>query len=222
MTAPVRIGLGTEKSAQNPWESYDKQMDPLVGTSERLKEAVRVYAQKRHKKESNAGKEEVHRQHELSCDSVKAYRWDQQDELVTEKDRIGKIMNCLDFMRRLNKIVPCGFGNPDARKGLIGITCRVSTMEGGEWNYAGPIQVGYMHEYSTIRLDAHNLPVNEKWRGWRTVLLRLIQGGFITERQAHKEFGEPITGPVSRRYRAQLYGLRNREQKVYDYDGNRA
>lgn len=222
MTAPVRLGLGTEKSPEAPWQSYDRQMDRMQGASPALRAALAAYSQKRHQKETQAGLEEQHRQHELSCDAVKSYRWDKQDELVTEKDREGKILNCLEFMRRLNKIVRCGFGNPEACKGLIGITCFKPTMDGGRWTYAGPIQVGYMHEYSTIWLDAHKLPLNEKWRGWRTVLLRLIQGGFITEQQAHKEFGEPITGPVSRRYRDQLYHLRNREQKSFDTDGNRA
>jgi hypothetical protein len=69
-----------------------------------------------------------------------------------------------------------------------------------------------MNEYSVIWLDAHGLPLNEKKRGWRTVLLRLIQGSFITEEQAEEVFGEPTSGPVSRRYREQIFWFRNRSK----------
>jgi hypothetical protein len=62
-------------------------------------------------------------------------------------------------------------------------------------------------------VDKRGLPLNEKWRGWRTVVLRLILKGFITEQQADKVFG-PATGPAARRYREQLFEFRNRGEKA--------
>jgi hypothetical protein len=81
-----------------------------------------------------------------------------------------------------------------------------------DWHYVCAVQVGYMWEYSVLHVDPRtNLPLNEKWRGWRTVLLRLIQSGHITEQQALELFGEP-TGPHAWRFKEQMYYWRNRRE----------
>jgi hypothetical protein len=211
--APVRIGLGTEKSDVNPWDSYDREMDVTRNWSPEMKAAVAQYATRRHEKPNSAGLEEVMRQNELSTNSVKEYRFFRQfeDGLTDEKSRQGRLIFCLDFVDMLNTIVPCYLSGM-VNKGLSGLYVFMPDVKGGHWHYVCAAQASMMNEYSVIHLDSHGLPLNEKKRGWRTVLLRLIQGSFITEEDADRVFGEPTSGPVSRRHREQLYYFRNRSR----------
>ena len=213
MPDPIRIGLGTEKSSIAPWESYDKEMDVSRRWSPEFKARVDEYAKRRWDKPHSAGLEEVMRQNELSTESVKEYRFFRQfeDMLTDEKQRKGELMFCLDFVDKLNEILPA-YLSSQIRNGLSGLYVFTPDVKGGHWHYVCGVQACVMYEYSVIRLDSHQLPINEKKRGWRTVLLRLIMGSFITEEDAHRVFGEPFSGPISRRYREHLYWFRNRHK----------
>jgi len=213
MPKPIRIGLGTELNSDAPWTTYDSEMDVTKDWSPRLKKAVEEYSKRRWDKPNSAGLEEVMRQNELSTNSVKEYRFFRQfeDGLTDEKSRQGHLIFCLDFAEMLNTIVPC-YLSAKIQKGLSGLYVYMPDVKGGHWHYVCAAQASMMNEYSVIHLDNHGLPLNEKKRGWRTVLLRLIQGSFITEEDAERVFGEPTSGPVSRRYREQLYWFRNRSR----------
>lgn len=216
--APVRIGLGTEKSDIAPWESYDREMDITKNWSPAFKKKVQEYSERRWTKPNSAGLEEVMRQNELSTESVKEYKFFRQfeDGLTDMKSRRGELMFCLDFVDKLNEILPA-YLSGTIRKGLSGLYVYMPDVKGGHWHYVCGVQASMMFEYSVIWLDSHGLPLNERQRGWRTVLLRLIQGSFISEEDAHRVFGEPLSGPVSRRLREQLYWFRNRS-KTGDID----
>jgi hypothetical protein len=210
---PTRIGLGTELNSSAPWETYDKTMDASRYWSEQTKREVEAYSKRRHDKVHSAGLEEVMRQNELSTESVKEYKFFRQfeDNLTDEKQRKGELMFCLDFAHRLNKILPA-YLSATIRRGLSGLYVHTPDVKGGHWHYVCGVQASMMYEYSVIRLDSHQLPINEKQRGWRTVLLRLTMGSFVSEEEAGAEFGEPHSGPISRRYREQLYYFRNRSK----------
>lgn len=213
MPDAIRIGLGTEKSDVAPWESYDREMDVTRTWTPEMKAAVGKYAQRRHEKPNSAGLEEVIRQRELSSDYVKEYRFFRQfeDGLTDEKQRQGELMFCLDFVEKLNTILPA-YLSGKIIKGLSGLYVFTPDVKGGHWHYVCGVQASIMNEYSVIHVDSHGLPLNEKKRGWRTVLLRLIMGSFITEEQAHAVFNEPFSGPISHRYREQCYWFRNRSK----------
>ena len=213
MPNPVRIGLGTELSDVNPWDSYDKQMDVTRGWSPALNRQVEEYSKRRHDKPHSAGLEEVMRQREMSNDYVKEYKFFRQfeDGLTDEKMRQGELMFCLDFVDKLNTILPA-YLSGKIIKGLSGLYVFMPDVKGGHWHYVCGVQASMMNEYSVIWLDSHGLPLNEKKRGWRTVLLRLIMGSFVDEDDVNKVFGEPTSGPVSRRYREQLFYFRNRSR----------
>ncbi len=213
MPTPIRIGLGTEKSDIAPWSSYDKEMDVSRGWSPQMRAEVERYSKRRHEKTHSAGLEEVIKQRELSTDSVKEYRFFRQEEdrLSDEKQRQGELMFCLDFVEKLNTIIPA-YLSSKIIGGLSGLYVFVPDVKGGHWKYVCGVQASVMNEYSVVRFDTHNLPVSEKKRGWRTVLLRLIVGSFISEEDAHRVFGEPFSGPISRRYREQLFYFRNRSK----------
>lgn len=210
--------LGTSADDRAPWETWDEAMDPMRGVPEHLKLAVEDYSKRRHAITSSYNLEQVCRQKEMSTEMVKEYRFYKQEELTDTPERVGKIMDCFEFQKKLATIIPC-YLSAVVRKGLSGLAVYKPKeyVEDGqvkvrEWHYVCGVQVGLMHEYSSMWFDRHNLPLNEKWRGWRTVLLRLIQLGFITEQQADKVFG-PAEGVASRRYREQLYCFRNRKEK---------
>lgn len=210
---------GTSVDERAPWETWDEAIDPMRGVPEHLKLAVEDYSKRRHTKTSSYNLEQVCRQREMSTEMVKEYRFYKQDELTDTPERVGQIMDCFKFQEKLNTLIPC-YLSAVVRKGLSGLAVYKPKeyVEDGqtkvrEWHYVCGVQVGLMHEYSSMWFDSHNLPLNEKWRGWRTVLLRLIQSGYITEQQADATFG-PATGIASRRYREQLYEFRNRVEKV--------
>lgn len=212
---------GTSADDRAPWETWDEAIDPMRGCPEHLKLAVEDYGKRRHAKTSSYNLEQLCRQKEMSSEMVKEYRFYKQDELTDTPERVGKIMDCFKFQEKLATIIPCYLSSV-VRKGLSGLAVYKPKeyIEDGqtkvrEWHYVCGVQVGLMHEYSSMWFDQHGLPLNEKWRGWRTVLLRLIQLGYVTESQADATFGS-AEGIASRRYREQLFCFRNRVEKVKD------
>jgi hypothetical protein len=139
-----------------------------------------------------------------NTDSVREYRWLDQEEYI-DPARIGVILSEWEFCFRLRKLIPIRVNDWSAR-GMRGL----SVLKNGKWIYVGAMQCGYMPEFSIMNFNEHELPTTEKYRGWRgTVLLRLILGGYITEEDAHREFGKPIENSASRQYREKLFIYRN-------------
>ena len=77
------------------------------------------------------------------------------------------------------------------------------------YQHVGTLQVPLGPEWDLIRFDEYGVPVNHRFRGWRTALLGLIIRGVLTEEQAHKAFGKPIENAASEFYRQQLFEFRN-------------
>jgi len=214
--------MGTSADTRAPWETY-RTADPLEGCSPELRAEIAEYSKKHHGETSSANVEELCRQKDMSKEAVKEYQFYKQDELRDGPERVGKIMHCLDFLKKLETIRPA-YLSANIRKGLTGLAVyhpkdvkqEDGTFKRVDWHYVCGVQVGFMHEYSSMHFDEHDVPLNEKWRGWRTVLLRLIQLGHVTEEQALAVFGEP-TEAGSRRYREQLYYWRNRKRDEGDH-----
>lgn len=125
-------------------------------------------------------------------------------------DRLGHMMDCREFMTRLNKITTARYSS-SAKNGMLGLQVYAPTSNGGEWTFVCGAQPGMVPEFSTMYFNSHNVPTSEKYRGWRTVLLRLILSGHISEDAATKEFGQP-SGQEATYYRQQLHAFRNRKQ----------
>ena len=155
---------------------------------------------------SSATAEEAHRLHEENAASVREFKFENQEGL--DHVRLGTPLGDHSFLGRLRHIVPARFTN-FSRPGLWRMECLRPTAQGGSWEFATGVQGGMIPEFSTLYFTSHDLPTSEQYRGWRTVLLTLIQKGFITEEQATKEFGAG-SGPESWRYRRTLFEFRNR------------
>ena len=82
-------------------------------------------------------------------------------------------------------------------------------LDGRTFRYLWGIRQTWLPEYSTYKFTDRDVPVKEKERGWRTLLLRLITDGLLSEERCTRLFGE-ARGPASTVYRRTLYGWRNR------------
>ncbi len=67
------------------------------------------------------------------------------------------------------------------------------------------LQYPYGPEWSLMRFDEFDVPICEKYRGWRTALLNLIIADVLTEDEVNRAFGPVPLSPVSLLYRERLY-----------------
>ena|ERR1700683_3167495 len=209
------------------FDGYDdefKYADDLTNDP-RLAAELAAYESGPRSKSSSQTLEEYARLHEMNTESRKKYRWEQQDEF--QQAREGRILPYIQFLTMLKTVVPGVYlsekGGMAKTLGLYvnheGVranckhdeaspqSCACHVCKSGG-HYVAWIQVPFMQEYEEMFFDRYDVPLGPKRRGWRTVLLRLIAEKFLTEEEAHQVFGEPATGPVSRRYRQTLQYLR--------------
>lgn len=159
----------------------------------------------RHTTTSTQTLEEFHRLHESNEQSRRKYRWENQDELKSQ--RVGRILHMNAFLGKLKDAgVNAWYTEKGGMPGTLGLYCSKNEVP----VYIGFAQVPLMQEYEELYFDEYDVPLGPKRRGWRTLILKLIDAGFLTEASAHAAFGEPATGPVSRRYREYLKFIRQR------------
>jgi hypothetical protein len=63
-------------------------------------------------------------------------------------------------------------------------------------------------EWSLMRFDSFDVPTYERYRGWRTALLRLIQEELVTEAEVDRAFGPVQENEASQLYLEQLEDFR--------------
>jgi hypothetical protein len=79
--------------------------------------------------------------------------------------------------------------------------------------YITHLQYPYGPEWSVMRFNEYDVPTCEKYRGWRTAMLKLIIDGILTEEEVDRAFGPVTTGEVSALYREQLAAHREEIHK---------
>lgn len=91
-------------------------------------------------------------------------------------------------------------------EGCVGLFAKVWNEEKKEMEdrRVNKLQVPLSPEWSVLRFDEFDVPVNEKFHGWRTALLSLITNGVITRKQAEQAFGKP-KGEAASFYHMQLF-----------------
>jgi hypothetical protein len=201
---------GTRLKDEAPWESYSAQFEEKLDPQ--LEEEINRYSENRHTKTSSQNQEELCRQKELSDEVAKEYQFLHPDEYKDEGPRIGRIMHSSELINTLRDKcqIRCFYReHPQPRK----VTLLVSKDGFTQPDIACWVMQGFMPEYSIVRFDEHGVPLDEKYRGWRTPLLQMILKGMITEEVVNKVFG-PATGPASKRYNSLLYQFRNRTVEI--------
>jgi hypothetical protein len=193
---------GTRNSDKPRWENYMEDVEVL---SPELQAQMDEYAKRHHDSTSNQNLEELARWQEQNENLAKDYRWVHPDEYKNEGERVGTPMHSSEFIKKLQSVgVKCWYRqHPQPRKATL-VVERHGKQEVGCW-----VQLGFMPELSIMRFDEHGVPLDEKFRGWRTCLLQLILKSVITEKVADEIFGRPKTTPAFHRYNSTLQSFRN-------------
>lgn len=158
--------------------------------------------------------EHTQRLHEQNygSEAVRAQRWKEQRDWYFEASRTGRYLHHSDLIRDLKRLAPDLFFVDGNFVGDVSIFRTypqpLPRLSGRDFEYLFYMPLGYSQEYSTLEFSDLDVPIREKKRGWRTVLLRLVCSRVLTEGQVNEVFGE-AHGPASRQYRKQLYAWRN-------------
>jgi hypothetical protein len=152
-------------------------------------------------------KESFAAEREQSLSQVAEYRHPDQILLTDAAPRKVNVIVTREFIRKLrNNGVKC-FTVYNGMPGTAGLWA--CTPFSDEMKYMCYVQIPAMYEWSVMRLDNHNLPNGEDFRGWRTVLSQIIIKEVLTEKKAHEIFGRPVEAAVSRLYRRTMWNFRN-------------
>jgi hypothetical protein len=186
------------------WETY---ADEIVGKdSAEMEAAVAEYAKKRHVGSSAQNQEELARWKEGNAEIARQYQWVKPEEYADIDARQGKILTHDQFITTLRDKckLTCFYremGHP--QKLALWVQKNGMTQpEVGCW-----VQRPFMIEYEVMRFDEKGVPLDSRFRGWRTCLLQMILKKMLTEQQVNKAFG-PATGPSSQRYNQTLHSIR--------------
>lgn len=140
-----------------------------------------------------------------NIDASRKYRFLHQSDYEETSWEKGRVLWLGKFLCELQRIRPDAFYAETSYMGLRGL----GFVQNGQPVYSGvAVANGNMPEFELLRVDQHGMPKNSKYRGWRTVLLACIKGGFITEAQCDEVFGKPI-GDRSRPWYRELFIIRN-------------
>lgn len=195
---------GTRLDETPPWMTYNQSLEEEL--NEELQHEVTKYSEQHHVKTSSQNQEELARQKEQSDEVAKEYQFLSPEEYKDEAPRIGRVLHSSSFINKLRK--ECNVSCWYRQHPLKGKVTLIVKQEGTEPEVGCWVQEGFMPEFSIVRFDTHGVPLDEKYRGWRTCLLQLILKGVLTEELAHKVFGK-AEGPASGRYNSTLYEFRN-------------
>jgi hypothetical protein len=152
-------------------------------------------------------------QKEKSYRAAGRQRWDNQSDYENEEARWGRVMNSSEVISKIFKLIPHDLFVTDGRIGTDIALYRIygqpqPDLDGKTFRYLFYIPQGRLPEFSQYEFDHRDIPTKEKRRGWRTVLLRLIRTGLVTERQVEEEFG-PALGEASTVWHRTLWKYRN-------------
>jgi hypothetical protein len=105
-------------------------------------------------------------------------------------------------------------GTSETNAGLIGVSAWVREPDGSETpKLVTSLQWDCGPEWSLMYFDDLDVPVRERYRGWRTALLALILNGVVTEEQAERAFGRVVENRASELYCETLKNYRERGKR---------
>lgn len=149
----------------------------------------------------------------FNSEGTKRQRHEDQDEFHKEHERVGRRMHTSVLLLKLQKLVPCLHVKEGNIVGDLGLYLTAETPQtkwgGKNYQYLGFVTFENLTEYSQYEFDDKlDIVIRESNRGWRTVLLRFIKAGVLTEEQCDKEFGHP-SGRASLVWYKKLWQYRN-------------
>jgi hypothetical protein len=130
-----------------------------------------------------------------------------QDLLEDKKMALGMPMLVSEFIRRLERLNPRLVIKPGGVRNAVQIRYPFKNKEGvEELEYVGGFYVDekVLPEYSAVIVDNRGLPLREV-RGWRTVLVPLVERGILSLKQVELTFGK-ATGQRSVLFNKHMQG----------------
>lgn len=154
-------------------------------------------------------REEFAKHREDSERLAEQYKMEDQADLTNRVARMVNPMSTRDFVVKLRangiKCFTVDNGFPPQTVALWCIPPKQNTRA----RYICYVQVPAMYEWSVLKVDRYGKPIGEDFRGWRTVIIQLIEKEILTEAQAHRIFGMPSQNKVFNRYQRSLWEIRN-------------
>jgi hypothetical protein len=186
-------------------EAYEPDIDTQIQVEKEIQQALEnspsMWSDKVSKRARDAFEERLW----LNMERHRMYRLRYQDDLVSE--RPGRKLHIVQFVRKLNSLPRRRWIlNPYSIRGMRGLSV---SRGGGRPQYIMALDDGIVPEWSQIELDDHGLIKKLKSRGWRAVILTLLDQSLITEHEIQSLFGfaSGVSGAIFRRC---VYEHRNR------------
>lgn len=103
-------------------------------------------------------------------------------------------------------------GTSETNAGRIGISAWVKDGDAVIPKCLTSLQWDCGPEWSLLYFDEMDVPIRERYRGWRTALLVLITNDVVTEEEAEQAFGPVVENEASELYRETLQSYRARRK----------
>jgi len=150
--------------------------------------------------------------------AVQAQRWAHQDDYRNDAARVGRPMRSADFVNILQRLIPTLYITDGRIEGDLAVFQTYGQpqpdLDGNTFRYLFYMPKGTLPEFSLYLFDEErDIPIKEKLRGWRTVLLRLIKCGLISEEKVEAVFG-PAAGEAAAVYNRTLWQYRNQKNST--------
>lgn len=145
----------------------------------------------------------------LNKERVKQYKL--RDQVLLTSNRPGRSFHMYEFLRLLNTLPRRHFTlNGWSLRGMRGLSV---SRGGSPSKYVCAIDNGVIPEWSRIELDDKDLIKRQSSRGWRAVLLMLLDQQLISEQEMLDRFGlaQGKSGQLHRKY---LWESRNHKLGV--------
>ena len=135
----------------------------------------------------------------FNSEAVKRQRHPDQEEFRKSELRWGRTMLASEFLMKLKRAVPELYVRPGGVEGDVALYLAApgpqSKWEGRDYKYIGWVEFDTLPEHTIYLFDERNDVVAQPLHmGWRSVLLRFIKAGALTEAACDKEFGAPSAG----------------------------
>ena len=102
-------------------------------------------------------------------------------------------------------------GTAETHAGRVGVSAWVQRPEGRQPQCVTFLQWDCGPEWSLMHFDQMDVPTTERYRGWRTALLKLITNDVLTEEEVTRAFGPVVENEASQLYRETLQNYRERK-----------
>ena len=103
-------------------------------------------------------------------------------------------------------------GTSETHAGRIGISAWVKDGDSVIPKCLTSLQWDCGPEWSLMYFDEMDVPIRERYRGWRTALLALITNDVLTEDEVDRAFGPVVLNEASELYRETLQSYRQRKK----------